>query len=138
MPLEVIQWESGMSMNAIASAQGIQIRRRYRARYPSEGTGAERAVPRNILEQIIWDKEVEVSQRKARTPLSDVKAAAQGLPRGAARRVPPQRRRPRAHRRGQEGVAQQGPAQGPLGSGQFSLYMSLYDCTYVRCMLHGF
>ncbi|XP_066394078.1 uncharacterized protein [Miscanthus floridulus] len=76
MPPEVIQWESGMSMNAIASAQGIQIRRRYRGRYPSEGTGAERAVPRNILEQIIWDKEVEVSQRKAKTPLSDVKAAA--------------------------------------------------------------
>ncbi|OQU89210.1 hypothetical protein SORBI_3002G160600 [Sorghum bicolor] len=76
MSPEVFQWESGKSLNAIASAQGIQIRRRCRARYPSEGTGAERAVPRNILEQIIWDKEVEVSQRKARTPLSDVKAAA--------------------------------------------------------------
>jgi indole-3-glycerol phosphate synthase len=65
-----------MSMNAIAAAQGIQIRRRFRARYPSEGTGADRAVPRSILEQIIWDKEVEVIQRKARTPLGDVKASA--------------------------------------------------------------
>lgn len=73
---EVIQWESGKSMNAIATAQGIQIRRRCRPRYPSEGTGAERAVPRNILEQIIWDKEVEVAQRKARTPLCEVKASA--------------------------------------------------------------
>jgi indole-3-glycerol phosphate synthase len=73
---EVFQWESGMSMNAIAAAQGIQIRRRFRARYPSEGTGADRAVPRSILEQIIWDKEVEVIQRKARTPLGDVKASA--------------------------------------------------------------
>ncbi|XP_066399224.1 uncharacterized protein [Miscanthus floridulus] len=77
---EVIQWESGMSMNAIAAAQGIQIRRRFRARYPSEGTGADRAIPRHILEQIIWDKEVEVIQRKARTPLSDVNAAAELAP----------------------------------------------------------
>lgn len=73
---EVIQWESGLTMNAIAALQGIQIRRRFRGRYPSEGTGANRAVPRNVLEQIIWDKEVEVKQRKARTPLDDVRAAA--------------------------------------------------------------
>jgi hypothetical protein len=44
------------------------------------------------------------------------RAAAQGLRRRAARRVPPQRR-PRARRRGQEGVAQQGPPQGPLRPG---------------------
>ena len=49
-----------MSMNAIVAAQGIQIRRWFHARYPSKGTDAKRAVPRNILEQIIWDKEVEV------------------------------------------------------------------------------
>ncbi|CAD6219810.1 unnamed protein product [Miscanthus lutarioriparius] len=65
-----------MSMNAIVAAQGIQIWRWFHARYPSKGTDAKRAVPRNILEQIIWDKEVEVIQRKARTPLSDMKASA--------------------------------------------------------------
>ncbi|TVU11006.1 hypothetical protein EJB05_44564 [Eragrostis curvula] len=77
---EVFQWESGKSINAIAAAQGIRIRRLCRPRYPSEGTGADRAVPRNILEQIIWDKEVEVSQRKAKKPLQKVIEAAQHAP----------------------------------------------------------
>ncbi|OEL26564.1 Indole-3-glycerol phosphate synthase, chloroplastic [Dichanthelium oligosanthes] len=77
---EVIQWESGKSINAIAAAQGIRIRRRCRPRYPSEGVGADRAVPRNILEQIIWDKEVEVSQRKAKTPLHKVMESAEHAP----------------------------------------------------------
>ncbi|GJN11745.1 hypothetical protein PR202_ga29960 [Eleusine coracana subsp. coracana] len=77
---EVIQWESGKSMNAIAAAQGIRIRRRCQPRYPSEGTGADRAIPRNILEQIIWDKEVEVSQRKAKKPLQKVMESAQHTP----------------------------------------------------------
>ncbi|XP_062200065.1 uncharacterized protein LOC133902483 [Phragmites australis] len=77
---EVIQWESGKSINSIAAAQGIRIRRRCRSRYPSEGSGADRAVPRNILEQIIWDKEVEVSQRKAKKPLKKVVESAQHAP----------------------------------------------------------
>ena len=59
---EVIQWESGKTINTIAAAQGISIRRRCRPRYPSEGSGDDKAVPRNHLEQIVWDKEVEVSQ----------------------------------------------------------------------------
>lgn len=59
---EVIQWESGKTINSIAAAQGIRIRRRCGPRYPSEGSGDDKAVPRNILEQIVWDKEVEVSQ----------------------------------------------------------------------------
>ncbi|KAL6600324.1 hypothetical protein ACP70R_045124 [Stipagrostis hirtigluma subsp. patula] len=77
---EVIQWESGMSINAIAAAQGIRIRRRCQSRYPSEGTGADRAVPRNILEQIIWDKEVEVSQKRAKKPLQKAVESAQSAP----------------------------------------------------------
>ncbi|GJN40061.1 hypothetical protein PR202_gb29228 [Eleusine coracana subsp. coracana] len=77
---EVIQWESGKSMNAIAAAQGIRIRRRCQPRYPSEGTGADRAIPHNILEQIIWDKEVEVSQRKAKKPLQKVIESAEHAP----------------------------------------------------------
>ncbi|CAN6181724.1 unnamed protein product [Urochloa humidicola] len=77
---EVIQWESGKSINSIAAAQGIRIRRRCRPRYPSEGVGADRDVPRNVLEQIVWDKEVEVSQRKARMPLQRVVESAERAP----------------------------------------------------------
>ncbi|KAF8690734.1 hypothetical protein HU200_041117 [Digitaria exilis] len=77
---EVIQWESGKSINAIAAAQGIRIRRRCRPRYPSEGVGADRAVPGSILEQIVWDKEVEVSQRKAKAPLRKVEDSAARAP----------------------------------------------------------
>nr|TKV94264.1 hypothetical protein SEVIR_9G282425v2 [Setaria viridis] len=43
---EVVQWESGKSVNAIAAAQGIRVRRRCRPSYPSEGIGADRVVPR--------------------------------------------------------------------------------------------
>jgi indole-3-glycerol phosphate synthase len=77
---EVKQWESGKSMNSIAAAQGIRIRRRCQPRYPSEGTGANKAVPRNILEQIIWDKEVEVFQRKEKKPLKKVIESAEHAP----------------------------------------------------------
>lgn len=61
-PIEVMQWECGMSYNSIAAMQGIRIRRSHRIAYPSEGTTNAQDVPRNILEQIIWDKEVEVAQ----------------------------------------------------------------------------
>ncbi|KAL5201145.1 hypothetical protein ABZP36_035499 [Zizania latifolia] len=77
---EVIQWESGKSINSIAAAQGIRIRRRCRPRYPSEGSGADKAVPRNILEQIIWDKEVEVSQRKTKKTLQNVIESSEHAP----------------------------------------------------------
>ena len=80
---EVVQWESGKSVNAIAAAQGIRVRRRCRPTHPSEGVGADRAVPRSVLEQIVWDKEVEVSQRKAAAPLHRVA--------DSARRAPPPR-----------------------------------------------
>ncbi|CAL5065280.1 unnamed protein product [Urochloa decumbens] len=77
---EVIQWESGKSINSIAAAQGIRIRRRCRPRYPSEGVGVDRAIPRNVLEQIVWDKEVELSQRKAKMPLQRVVESAERAP----------------------------------------------------------
>ncbi|XBH91473.1 hypothetical protein VPH35_082867 [Triticum aestivum] len=77
---EVIQWESGKTINSIAAAQGIRIRRRCRPRYPSEGSGDDKAVPRNILEQIVWDKEVEVSQRKAKKPLKSVVESSEHAP----------------------------------------------------------
>ncbi|XP_037440715.1 indole-3-glycerol phosphate synthase, chloroplastic-like [Triticum dicoccoides] len=77
---EVIQWESGKTINSIAAAQGIRIRRRCRPRYPSEGSGDDKAVPRNILEQIVWDKEVEVSQRKAKKALKSVAESSEHAP----------------------------------------------------------
>ncbi|EMS66182.1 Indole-3-glycerol phosphate synthase, chloroplastic [Triticum urartu] len=77
---EVIQWESGKTINSIAAAQGIRIRRRCRPRYPSEGSGDDKAVPRNILEQIVWDKEVEVSQRKAKKPLKSIVESSEHAP----------------------------------------------------------
>ena len=77
---EVVQWESGKSVNAIAAAQGIRVRRRCRPTHPSEGVGTDRAVPRSVLEQIVWDKEVEVSQRKAKAPLQKVMESAERAP----------------------------------------------------------
>ncbi|XP_073004332.1 indole-3-glycerol phosphate synthase, chloroplastic-like [Typha latifolia] len=62
--VEVRDWESGKSLNDIAAKQGIRIRRSYRTKYFSEGLESGQATPRNILEKIIWDKEVEVSQFK--------------------------------------------------------------------------
>ena len=59
------------------------------------------------------------------------RAAAKGLCRGAGRRAPPQRP-PRAHRRGQEGVAHQGPAQGALQSGQYLKHLYLLSF-YLSC-----
>nr|TKW32978.1 hypothetical protein SEVIR_2G202400v2 [Setaria viridis] len=38
------------------------------------------AVPWDVLEQVVWDKEVEVSQRKARAPLHRVAESAQRAP----------------------------------------------------------
>lgn len=60
--VEVRQWECGKSLNYIAAKQGITIRRHYRLGHGSNGTETEKDAPRNILQHIIWDKEVEVAQ----------------------------------------------------------------------------
>ncbi|WOK95235.1 indole-3-glycerol phosphate synthase, chloroplastic-like isoform X1 [Canna indica] len=78
--IEVMEWESGMSLNDIAAKQGIRIRRSYRTEYPSEGMKNEQDSPRNILEEIIWDKEVEVAQFKRTKPLEMVKKAVESAP----------------------------------------------------------
>ncbi|KAJ4791873.1 Indole-3-glycerol phosphate synthase-like [Rhynchospora pubera] len=65
---EVREWESGKSINDIYAKQGITIRRSCRPAPPAGGG----MIPRNILEQIIWDKEVEVTQFKQRIPLKEV------------------------------------------------------------------
>ncbi|KAJ3693223.1 hypothetical protein LUZ60_008703 [Juncus effusus] len=74
---EVREWESGKSINDIAAKQGIRIRRSCRPRLPA---GGAEQVPRNILEQIIWDKEVEVTQFKQRKPLETVKNSIEEMP----------------------------------------------------------
>ena len=51
--IEVREWESGKPVDDIAANQGIRIRR-----HPARESDS----PRNILEKIIWDKVIEVSE----------------------------------------------------------------------------
>lgn len=69
--IEVREWESGKSIDDIAAKQGIRIRR-----HPSRGFDS----PRNILEKIIWDKAIEVSELKKAKPLTLVKEAIEEAP----------------------------------------------------------
>ncbi|KAK0590622.1 hypothetical protein LWI29_029560 [Acer saccharum] len=80
--LKVKEWEVGMFHKEVAATQGIQIRRRpptgppqhydapFEFRIQSEGK-----TPCNILEEIIWHKDVEVAQLKERRPLFRLKNA---------------------------------------------------------------
>ncbi|KAE8770228.1 Indole-3-glycerol phosphate synthase, chloroplastic [Hordeum vulgare] len=70
--VELEQWESGKSANDIAACQGIRIRRHGRPAASMDDIQAEMGAPRNILEKIIWDKEIEVAQGLARCPLNEV------------------------------------------------------------------
>ncbi|XP_042405537.1 indole-3-glycerol phosphate synthase, chloroplastic-like [Zingiber officinale] len=78
--VEVREWECGKSLNDIAAKQGITIRRNYHSGYGSKGTTIEKEPPRNILEQIIWDKEVEVAQYKEAIPLETLKKNMENAP----------------------------------------------------------
>lgn len=67
--LKVKEWEVGMFHNEVAASQGIRIRRRPLTGPPLHYVGPfefriqnEGNTPRNILEEIIWHKDVEVSQ----------------------------------------------------------------------------
>lgn len=77
--VEVKEWESGKSLDTILANQGITIRRRPPSGPPAHSVGPfefrlenEGNTPRNILEKIIWDKDVEVAQLKERKPLSEI------------------------------------------------------------------
>ncbi|XP_042468099.1 indole-3-glycerol phosphate synthase-like [Zingiber officinale] len=78
--VEVRQWECGKSLNYIAAKQGITIRRHYRLGHGSNGTETEKDAPRNILQHIIWDKEVEVAQYKQAIPLETLKKNIKNAP----------------------------------------------------------
>lgn len=67
--LKAKEWEVGMFHNEVAAAQGIKIRRRPPTGPPQHYVGPfefrlqnEGNTPRNILEEIVWNKDVEVSQ----------------------------------------------------------------------------
>ncbi|GAB2285172.1 hypothetical protein Dimus_019624 [Dionaea muscipula] len=75
--LKIKEWEVGKLQEEIAASQGISIRRRPPSGPPLHYVGPfefriqnEGNTPRNILEEIIWNKDMEVSQLKERRPLS--------------------------------------------------------------------
>lgn len=59
---ELVQRESGLSVNDIAARQGIRIRRHCRPTASLKEIEEELGAPLNILEKIIWDKEIEVAE----------------------------------------------------------------------------
>ncbi|EES05044.1 indole-3-glycerol phosphate synthase, chloroplastic [Sorghum bicolor] len=77
---EVVQWENGMTVNGIAATQGIRICRHCRPTASLKEIQEELGAPRNILEKIIWDKEIEVAEGHAKKPLEEVIQAAQKAP----------------------------------------------------------
>ncbi|PON87979.1 Anthranilate synthase component [Trema orientale] len=85
--LKIKEWEVGMFHNEVAASQGIRIRRRPPTGPPLHYVGPfefrlqnEGNTPRNILEEIIWNKDVEVSQLKERKPLGALKKALENAP----------------------------------------------------------
>ncbi|XP_044465149.1 indole-3-glycerol phosphate synthase, chloroplastic-like isoform X3 [Mangifera indica] len=85
--LKVKEWELGMFQNEVAASQGIRIRRRAPTGPPLKYAGPfelqiqnEGNTPLNILEEIIWHKDVEVSQLKERMPIDILKKALQNAP----------------------------------------------------------
>ncbi|KAF8410878.1 hypothetical protein HHK36_003415 [Tetracentron sinense] len=90
--LKIKEWEVGRYQDGIAASQGIRIRRQPPTGPPLHYVGPfefepqnEGATPRNILEEIIWNKGTEVSQAlsdpfKERMPLSMLKKALENAP----------------------------------------------------------
>ncbi|KAF5184422.1 Indole-3-glycerol phosphate synthase, partial [Thalictrum thalictroides] len=82
--LKVKEWEVGRFQDEIAERDGIRIRRRPPTGPPQHYVGPfefrlqnEGNTPRNILEEIIWHKHVEVAQLKEKRPLHTLKKAAE-------------------------------------------------------------
>lgn len=85
--LKVKDWEVRMFQNEVAAIQGIRIRRRPPTGPPLHYVGPfefriqnEGNTPRNILEEIVWHKDAEVSQLKERKPLAMLKRALDNAP----------------------------------------------------------
>lgn len=85
--LEIKEWEAKMLQEEMAASQGITIRRRPPNDPPLGYDGPfevqildSSKTPRNILEEIIWYKDIEVSQFKERRPLGDLEKALDEAP----------------------------------------------------------
>ncbi|GMH10976.1 hypothetical protein Nepgr_012817 [Nepenthes gracilis] len=85
--LKIKEWEVGRLQDEVAASQGIRIRRRPPTGPPLHYVGPfefriqnEDNTPRNILEEIIWHKDVEISQLKERRPLHVLKKALDNTP----------------------------------------------------------
>lgn len=85
--LKIKEWEVGRFQDEIAATQGIRIRRRPPTGPPLHYVGPfefrlqnEGNTPRNILEEIVWNKDKEVSQLKERKPLGMLKKALENAP----------------------------------------------------------
>ncbi|XP_065850623.1 indole-3-glycerol phosphate synthase, chloroplastic-like [Euphorbia lathyris] len=85
--LKVKEWEVDMLQNEVAYSQGIRIRRKPSTGPPLHYVGPfefriqnEGNTPNNILEEIIWHKDVEVSQLKQRRPLFAMKNSLDNAP----------------------------------------------------------
>ncbi|GER38463.1 indole-3-glycerol phosphate synthase [Striga asiatica] len=85
--LKIKELEATIIQDEVASSQGIKIRRRPPTGQPLHYVGPfefrlqnEGNTPRNILEEIVWNKDVEVSQMKERKPLSTLKKLLDNAP----------------------------------------------------------
>ncbi|CAH2044822.1 unnamed protein product, partial [Thlaspi arvense] len=85
--LKITEKEVGMYQNEVVASQGIKIRRRPPTGPPLHYVGPfefrlqnEGNTPRNILEEIVWHKDKEVSQMKEKRPLYTLKKALENVP----------------------------------------------------------
>ncbi|XP_059662860.1 indole-3-glycerol phosphate synthase, chloroplastic-like [Cornus florida] len=85
--LKIKEWEVGKFQDEIAASQGIRIRRRPPTGPPLHYVGPfefrlqnEGNTPRNILEEIVWNKDKELSQIKERKPLYSLKKGLETAP----------------------------------------------------------
>ncbi|PSR96465.1 Indole-3-glycerol phosphate synthase [Actinidia chinensis var. chinensis] len=85
--LKIKEWEVRNFQDEVAASQGIRIRRRPPTGPPLHYVGPfefrienEENTPRNILEEIIWNKDTEVAWMKEKRPVYMLKKALESAP----------------------------------------------------------
>ncbi|RZC46030.1 hypothetical protein C5167_038977 [Papaver somniferum] len=86
--LKIKEWEVGKFQDELAASQGIKIRRRPPTGPPLNYVGPfefrlaneDDNTPRDILEEIVWNKDKEVSLLKERKPLATLKKELENAP----------------------------------------------------------
>ncbi|KAG5232100.1 hypothetical protein OIU76_005065 [Salix suchowensis] len=85
--LKAKEFEVMMLQEEVAASQGIRIRRRPPTGPPLHYVGPfefrvqnEGNTPRNILEEIVWNKDVEVAKMRQKKPLSSLKKSLENAP----------------------------------------------------------